>query len=150
MPSGTTGAGEYTASNLANELNGDLLVGSIQGTVYRVTMDGSGTKAQAVEPLFSNLGGYAIDVVVQGDAGAFPGTHRVPNFQLDAIDVFEPSDYGGRPPPPCTGSDSTADEDHDGYAKLGRDRDGDRSLLGSRRSARLGRRLRLRSARPRR
>jgi outer membrane protein assembly factor BamB len=117
LPSGTTGMAEYTATNLANQLNGDLLVGTVDGVVHRVTMNNSGTKALATEPLFSNLGGYAIDVAVQGDSGAFPGTIWVPNLKLNVIDVFEPSDYGGRSAPPCTGSDNAAlDEDQDSYA----------------------------------
>ena len=108
---------EYTASNLANQLNGDLLVGSVKGNVYRVTLDDSGTKVLATEPLFSNLGGSPIDVAVQGDTDPLPGTIWVPNLQLSVIDVFEPSDFGGRTIPPCSGANSLAlDEDHDGYS----------------------------------
>ena len=80
-------------------------------------MDAGGTKALATEPLFSNLGGYPIDVAVEGSSGALPGTIWVPNLRLNVIDVFEPSDYGGRPAPPCSGADSPAlDEDNDNYS----------------------------------
>jgi hypothetical protein len=117
LPGGTTGMAQYTASNLANQLADDLLVGSVDGTVYRATLDAHGTKVVATEPLFSNLGGYAIDIAVQGDAEPLPGTIWVPNLQLNVIDVFEPSDFGGRPIPPCSGGPSgSLDEDHDGYS----------------------------------
>jgi hypothetical protein len=117
VPGGSAGMAEYTASNLANQLSGDLLVGSVKGTVYRVTLDDTGTKVLATAPLFSNLGGSPIDVAVESDTDPQPGTIWVPNMQLNAIDVFEPSDFGGRPIPPCSGADSVVlDEDHDGYS----------------------------------
>ena len=39
LPSGSAGMAEYTASNLAEPAQGDLLVGSVKGAVYRATLD---------------------------------------------------------------------------------------------------------------
>lgn len=117
LPPATAGMAEYTSSALADQLDGDLLVAAQGlGAIYRVELDTNGTTVLSVDPLFSNLGGNPMDVAVQDDNGAFPGTIWVPGFTDNTIHVFEPADFGGQIPPPCSGTYSTTlDEDHDGY-----------------------------------
>jgi len=57
-----------------------------------------------------------MDVVVESERDPFPGVVFVPDYGDGSIYVFEPADFGGRVPPPCSGADSTTlDEDLDGY-----------------------------------
>ena len=112
----TTGAAEYTASNFADQLDGDLIVASLtSGLITRISFDAAGTNVTRNETLFSNID-QPIDVAVQGDTDPFPGTIWIPSFAGGGVQVFEPADYGGTVPPPCSGvDDPTIDEDHDGY-----------------------------------
>ena len=113
--SGTTGMAEYTASNFDGQMSGDLIVGSYYGSVFRAHLDTMGNVIRT-EVLFSNVAARPLDVAVQGDTGAMPGTIWVPDYTTGAITVFEPNDFGGVVAPVCTGADSTTlDEDHDGY-----------------------------------
>ncbi|MGZ4704177.1 MAG: outer membrane protein assembly factor BamB family protein, partial [Acidimicrobiales bacterium] len=113
--SGTTGMAEYTASNFEGQMAGDLIVGSYYGSVFRAHLDGNGNVIRT-DVLFSNVSARPLDVAVQGDTGALPGTIWVPDYTTGTIVVFEPNDFGGIVTPPCTGVNSTTlDEDHDGY-----------------------------------
>ena len=113
--SGTTGMAEYTASNFSGQMSGDLIVGSYYGSVFRAHLDTSGNVVRT-DVLFSNVSARPLDIAVQGDTGALPGTIWVPDYTTGAITVFEPNDFGGVVVPPCTGANSsTLDEDHDGY-----------------------------------
>ena len=113
--SGTTGMAEYTASNFDGQMSGDLIVGSYYGSVFRAHLDGSGAVVRT-DVLFSNVGSHPLDIAVQGDGDALPGTIWVPDYATGAITVFEPNDFGGVVAPPCNGTNSTTlDEDHDGY-----------------------------------
>ncbi|MDQ1433227.1 MAG: hypothetical protein QOF59_43, partial [Actinomycetota bacterium] len=112
----TTGMAEYTTANLAGEMNGDLVTASWYGSVFRDHLSADGTKVLSTDVLFSTAATHPIDVAVQGDSDPYPGTIWVPDFADGSIHVFEPADFGGRTPPPCSGAYSTSlDEDHDGY-----------------------------------
>jgi hypothetical protein len=112
----TTGMAEYQAGNFANQMNGNLLVASWYGSLLRVSLNTDGTAVTATNVLFSNVATHPIDVVSMGDTDAFPGTIWVPDFATGTISVFEPNDYAGYVPPPCSGSDDAGlDEDHDGF-----------------------------------
>jgi outer membrane protein assembly factor BamB len=117
FPFPTTGMQEYTASDFADQMNGDLLVAGYYGNIYRVHLSPDGKTVQSWSTLFSPAGTHPLDAAVQGDDGAFPGTVWVPDNTNDGtITVFEPADYGGAQVPPCQGTYSTTlDEDHDGY-----------------------------------
>ena len=117
LSTATTGMAEYTTTNLAGQLNGDLITAGRYGSVYRVHLNPSGTSVVSTDVLFSNVSSFPIDVAVQGDSDAYPGTIWVPDFSDGSVYVFEPADFGGRVPPPCSGTYSTSlDEDHDGYS----------------------------------
>jgi hypothetical protein len=114
---GTTGMAEYTTANLADQLDGNLLVaGYSSSNVYRIPLTSGDGKAGTPVALFSTVGTHPIDVAVESERDPFPGVVFVPDFGDGTIYVFEPADYGGRVPPPCSGAYSTTlDEDHDGY-----------------------------------
>jgi hypothetical protein len=112
----TTGFTEYTASNFAGQMKGDLVVDDYYGSVLRVKLNASGSGVTLNQTLFSNAADHPIDVVAQGDGDAFPGTIWMADLTSGTIWVFEPNDYGGGPPPTCSGAyNRTIDEDHDGY-----------------------------------
>lgn len=117
LAAGTAGMAEYTTANLADQLDGNLIVaGFATHNVSRVPLTNAGTKAGTTDVLFSNAGTNPIDVVVEGESDPLPGVVFVPDFSDGTIYVFEPADFGGRTPPPCSGAYSTTlDEDHDGY-----------------------------------
>ncbi|HEX5017082.1 MAG TPA: kelch repeat-containing protein [Actinomycetes bacterium] len=113
----TNGLAEYTASNFAGAMQGDILTaGFVSNSISRVQLNDAGTAVTANTPLFSTVGQRPLDVVSLGDEDAFPGTIWVGDQANGSIYVFEPNDYdanGGS----CTGADSAAlDEDGDGYS----------------------------------
>jgi Malectin domain/Transmembrane protein 131-like N-terminal len=106
----TNGLTEYTASNFGNVMRGDLLTASYNDAIYRVRLSPDGTAVTSNTVLFSSAAQLPLDVTALGDAGPFPGTIWVADFEGDAIVVFEPEDFT------CTGADSpTLDEDGDGF-----------------------------------
>ena len=112
----TTGFTEYTASNFGGQMKGDLIIDDYYDDVLRVKLNATGDGVTLNQKLFSNVADHPIDVVARGDADTFPGTIWMADLTSGAIWVFEPDDYGGVQPPPCSGSDSwSTDEDHDGY-----------------------------------
>ena len=112
----TTGFTEYIASNFAGQMKRDLLVGDYYGSVLRVKLNAGGNGVTLKQTLFSNVADHPIDVVARGDGDTFPGTIWMADITSGAIRVFEPNDYGGVPPPACSGSyNRSIDEDHDGY-----------------------------------
>jgi PA14 domain-containing protein/Big-like domain-containing protein/malectin (di-glucose binding ER protein)/ASPM-SPD-2-Hydin domain-containing protein len=115
FPSSTNGIAEYTASNFAGAMKGDLLAASFDNTIYRVKLDGTGKGVVLKEALFSTVGNTPLDVTAQGDGGPFPGTIWVGDHGNGSITVFEPNDFGGGGQT-CSGADSTTlDEDGDGF-----------------------------------
>ena len=116
LESGTTGAEEYTADNLGNQLAGDIFVANIKGWVHRLELDPTGTSIVDDEIIFSGVGLAPVDLAIQGPGDPHPGTVWVPDYATGVVTVLEPIDFDGIPPPPCGGSYSAAlDEDNDGY-----------------------------------
>ncbi|MGH9258376.1 MAG: choice-of-anchor D domain-containing protein, partial [Acidimicrobiales bacterium] len=106
----TNGLTEYTGSNFAGAMRGDLLTASFNDAIYRVRLSPDGTAVTSNTVLFSSAAQLPLDVTALGDADPFPGTIWVADLQGDAIVVFEPEDVA------CTGADSpTLDEDGDGF-----------------------------------
>lgn len=111
--SSTNGLCEYTASNFAGAMQGNLLAATYNGqSIERIQLGGAGDTIVSVSSLFSNVGGSQLDVTAQGDLEVFPGTVWSAGFAQDSIYVFEPDDFSV-----CTGLYDTAlDEDADGFS----------------------------------
>jgi hypothetical protein len=89
----TNGMVEYTASNFANSMKGDLIAAAFGKKLYRVELNGSGTEVTSKSVLDNNVGVIPLDVTAQGDDGTFPGTIWVVDNSFKSIIVLEPSDY---------------------------------------------------------
>ena len=115
-PASTNGLTEYTASNFAGALKGDILAASFDNSIYRVKLNAQGATLLLAEKLFSAVDNRPLDVTTQGDTGSFPGTIWVGDHGSGAITVFEPNDFGGGGGGGCTGAnDPVLDEDGDGF-----------------------------------
>ncbi len=109
--SSTNGIAEYTASNFGGAMQGNLLVVSFNGNLYRIVLSADGKQVLTKEVLASGFGSIPLDVTTLGDSDPFPGTIWVANYQSNTITVFEPNDFLI-----CSGAyDATLDEDGDGY-----------------------------------
>jgi hypothetical protein len=110
----TNGIAQYTTGNFNGKLQGDLFAAGWNNVIHRVELNQDGTAAKAQE-LFTNVGGFVLDIVASKATDPFPGTLVVADFGTDEIFVFEPADYDGGTFV-CTGADSALiDEDTDGY-----------------------------------
>lgn len=89
----TNGLTEYTASNFKNSMKGDLIAAAFGKKIYRVELNGDGTKVTSKSVLDDNMGAIPLDVTAQGDNDVFPGTIWVVDNNLGSIYVLEPSDY---------------------------------------------------------
>jgi hypothetical protein len=106
----TNGLTEYTASTFGGAMRGDLLTASHGDAIHRIRLTPDGTAVASSTVLFSSAAQTPLDVTAVGDAGPFPGSIWVADFQGDAIVVFEPESA------PCTGAnDPGLDEDGDGF-----------------------------------
>ena len=115
--SSTNGIAEYTASNFAGELQGDLILASFGGNLERIQLNATGDEATNVSTFASNFGSLPLDVVAQGDDEPFPGTIWAATYGSDNISIFEPADYDGGNDFVCNGVyDFNIDEDGDGYS----------------------------------
>lgn len=114
-PASTNGLTEYTASDFGGALEGDILSASFDNKIYAAKLNSAGTGLVTKEALFQNVGVTPLDVVAQGDNGAFPGTIWVADLGNGTIEVFEPNDYGGSGGGTCAGTYGAADEDGDGF-----------------------------------
>ncbi|SHL05998.1 malectin domain-containing carbohydrate-binding protein [Rhodothermus profundi] len=109
--SSTNGITEYTASNFGGALQGNLLLASFDGNLYRVELSADGKQVLTKEVLASGFGSIPLDVTALGDNAPFPGTIWIANYGSNTITVLEPNDFLI-----CSGSyDPTLDEDGDGY-----------------------------------
>jgi N-acetylneuraminic acid mutarotase len=116
----TNGIAEYTASNFGGEMTGNLLLAQMDqggtGTIFRVALTASGSFQSRTQLPVSGYGNNPLDITAQGNSGQFPGTIWVALHGSDEIAIFEPNDFGGGTPPPCSGADDpTLDEDGDGF-----------------------------------
>jgi glucose/arabinose dehydrogenase len=99
--SSTNGLAEYTASNFGGAMRGELLAASLDGHVYRVKLDPTGTRGrkQELATLVTPL-----DVTAQSDDGPFAGTIWVARHDEFAgtesdepnLLVYEPGDFARR------------------------------------------------------
>lgn len=90
----TNGMAEYTASNFANAMKGDLLAVTINNQLFRVELNGDGTAATSKEPIANLPTSASLPLTAQGDAGPFPGTIWTASyFGSGGIVVLEPDDY---------------------------------------------------------
>jgi hypothetical protein len=96
----TNGLAEYTASNFGGKLHGDLLAASLDGHVYRVSLDRTGRHGRRRE-LFTLV--TPLDVTTQGDGGPFAGTIWVARHDefgggqdMPNLIAYEPADFAGR------------------------------------------------------
>ena len=119
-PASTNGLAEYTASNFAGAMQGDLLAAAFNNKLYRVKLNEAGNSVEFSNALFSNVGGTPLDVIAQGDEDIFPGTIWVTDFSSQQIVVFEPQDFDREAGEPallvCTADDPFADPDNDGFS----------------------------------
>ncbi len=89
----TNGLVEYTASNFANSMKGNLIAAAFGKVIYRVELTNNGTQVQSKSELKTDLGTVPLDVTAQGDDDVFPGTIWVVDNIASTITVLEPSDY---------------------------------------------------------
>ena len=89
----SNGLTEYTASNFAGAMKGDLIVATFQNSIVRVQLNSNGTAVTSKSTLLAYAGKVPLDVVAQGDDDVFPGTiWYVDNINKE-ISVLEPADY---------------------------------------------------------
>lgn len=91
----TNGLTEYTSTNFAATMKGDLLaVNFSKNTLWRFQLNANGTKVDSMEALIELEDSNApLDVVAQGDADLYPGTLWIVDVQQSHVIVLEPSDY---------------------------------------------------------
>ncbi|WP_232830149.1 malectin domain-containing carbohydrate-binding protein [Lewinella sp. IMCC34191] len=109
----TNGIDEYTASNFAGVMKGNLIAGTNGGVLRRVELDANGNLDQLTNAFISNLGGNPLGITCNGDFDPFPGTIWVATFN-STIKVLEPQDIDCDEPGDADYS-PTADNDNDGY-----------------------------------
>ena len=114
FPASTNGLTEYTASNFGGAMKGDLLAAAFNETIYRLELNSSGGGIAKKSAQFSNFGSDPLDVTAQGDNDPFPGTVWAAVYGANAVQVFEPSDFGGGTTT-CDASAPNADSDGDGF-----------------------------------
>ncbi|MBC8099477.1 MAG: hypothetical protein H7Y11_08535, partial [Armatimonadetes bacterium] len=103
------GMTEYTASNFANEMKGNLLTAAFDGKVYRQVLSPGGDTVTAQSAQFSAFGSQPLDITAQGDLNIFPGTVWAATYGADNITIFDPTDLIE-----CAGTDDPGlDEDFD-------------------------------------
>ncbi|MBC2840231.1 malectin domain-containing carbohydrate-binding protein [Robiginitalea sp. SC105] len=110
----TNGIDEYTASNFAGAMQGNLLAGTNGGALRRVELNASGNLDNLTNTFISNLGGNALGITCNSDSDPFPGTIWVAPFN-GSIVVLEPQDFVICILPGEAGYDPLADNDGDGY-----------------------------------
>jgi len=89
----SNGLDEYTASNFAGSMKGDLLVASFNKSIYRLELNNAGTKVTSKSQIATKLGSVPLDLTVHGDDDAYPGTIWVADNLGDKITILEPSDF---------------------------------------------------------
>jgi len=89
----SNGLDEYTASNFAGSMKGDLLVASFNKSIYRLELNDAGTKVTSKSQLATKLGNIPLDLTVHGDNDAYPGTIWVADNLANTITILEPADF---------------------------------------------------------
>ena len=89
----TNGLDEYTATNFAGAMKGDLVAAAFGKQLFRVELNGNGSAITSKSVLQGDVGTTPLDLTAQGDDDVFPGTiWIVDNIDQD-IRILEPSDY---------------------------------------------------------
>lgn len=91
----TNGIVEYTATKFDGEMEGALLSVGMNGEVYIAHLNEAGDAVtngddNGVELLFPSIGGVPLDLAVQDDAGAEPGSIWIVGYLGQAVTIFEP------------------------------------------------------------
>ncbi len=91
----TNGIDEYTATNFAATMKGDLLAINFNNkNVWRFELSPDGTKVDSMEVLAEiNDADAPLDLIALGDGDLYPGTIWVLDLQENFLTVLEPSDY---------------------------------------------------------
>ncbi len=110
----TNGIDEYTASNFAGAMQGDLIAGFSSEALRRVQLNPDGSLETLTNVFLSNLGGNPLGITCNSDSDPFPGTIWVAT-QSGAVKVFEPQDFVICILPGEAGYDPNGDNDSDGY-----------------------------------
>lgn len=97
LASSSNGMDEYTATNFAGAMNGDLIVASYGKDIHRIQLNGSGTNVTS-KSVLANFGSdpsaqVPLDLTAQGDGDPFPGTIWVVDNISSKLYVLEPDDY---------------------------------------------------------
>jgi len=86
------GLAEYTATNFAGQMTGNIIVTAADGRVLSFSLNDSGDEVTEQNDLFTGLNGPQ-GVTAQGDTDPFPGTIWIAQFNSGDITVFEPGDF---------------------------------------------------------
>ncbi len=119
----TNGIDEYTASNFAGAMQGDLIAGKSGGALHRVQLLPDGSLDTLTQNWVSNLGGNPLGITANGDDDPFPGTIWVATFNADIV-VLEPQDFVICIPPTDPAYDPLGDDDSDGYTNEDEEQNG--------------------------
>ncbi|PQJ15218.1 PKD domain-containing protein, partial [Aureicoccus marinus] len=119
----TNGIDEYTATNFAGQMQGNLIAGVNSGVLRRVELNPDGSVANFTAEFFSGLGGNALAITCNSDTEIFPGTIWAGTLGGDLI-VFEPQDFVVCILPGEMDYDPSADNDSDGYTNDDEDQNG--------------------------
>ncbi len=87
------GLTEYTASNFAGGMQGDLLTVGFNKKLWRLELGANGQSVTSKSVLVGNFAKAPLDVTALGDDGPFPGTIWVLFWDGTDLTVFEPDDY---------------------------------------------------------
>jgi len=85
------GIAEYSASNFANAMKGDLLSTGYKGALHRFQLNSAGTAVISRSKLWQ-MPSPALDITTQGDGDQFPGTIWAGIYAENRLVVLEPND----------------------------------------------------------
>ena len=89
----TNGLDEYTATNFAGAMKGDLVAAAFGKQLFRVELNGNGSAITSKSVLQGDVGTTPLDLTAQGDDDVFPGTIWIVDNIDEEIRILEPSDY---------------------------------------------------------
>jgi N-acetylneuraminic acid mutarotase len=115
VSSSTNGIVEYTASNFAGQLKGNILTASFNGNINSYKLAPEKTSYETKEALLNGFGSQPLDVTAQGDDDIFPGTIWAAVYGSSKVVVFEPNDFGSCLQEGEVGYDPNEDYDGDGF-----------------------------------
>ncbi|WP_425397970.1 malectin domain-containing carbohydrate-binding protein [Aeoliella sp.] len=108
----TNGIDEYTTTHFGGQMQGDLIIASLDNTIKRVKLNAAGDQAEIAGTLFSNVGVAPLDVDV-ADSGPFAGSIWVVDLATNSIYVYEPTSGTSGNPNDLDGDGYTNDDEAD-------------------------------------